>query len=90
MGCEFIIRPERKEDYRDVENLVRESFWNVYRPGCLEHYVLHELRNDPAFVKETYDDFIKKYPFTKAAFERMGLKQLSDEDIKYYKENYDK
>ena len=34
----------------EVENLVRESFWNVYRPGCLEHYVLHQLRNDPAFV----------------------------------------
>ena len=30
----YIIRPEKKEDYRTVENLVRESFWNVYRPGC--------------------------------------------------------
>ena len=49
-----------------------------------------KINDDPAFVKETYDDFIKKYPFTKVAFERMGLKQLSDEDIKYYKENYDK
>ena len=49
---DFIIRPERPEDYRAVEELVRESFWNVYRPGCLEHYVLHVLREDPAFVKE--------------------------------------
>lgn len=47
-----MIRLERKEEYRDVENLVRESFWNVYRPGCQEHYVLHQLRNDPAFVTE--------------------------------------
>ena len=46
------IRLERKEDYREVENLVRESFWNVYRPGCSEHYVIHVLRDDPAFVKE--------------------------------------
>ena len=46
------IRLEKKEDYRAVENLVRESFWNVYRPGCSEHYVIHVLRDDPAFVKE--------------------------------------
>ena len=52
MNGNVIIRPEREEEYRDVENLVREAFWNVYRPGCLEHYVLHLLRNDPAFVKE--------------------------------------
>ena len=48
----YIIRNETPNDYRETENLVRESFWNVYRPGCLEHYVLHILRNDPAFVKE--------------------------------------
>ena len=51
-----IIRKETPDDYREVENLVRESFWNVYRPGCLEHFVLHELRCDPAFVKEL--DFV--------------------------------
>ncbi len=50
------IRLERADDYRAVENLVRESFWNVYRPGCSEHYVIHVLRNDPAFVKEL--DFV--------------------------------
>ena len=50
------IRLERKEEYREVENLVRESFWNVYRPGCLEHYVLKCLRNDPDFVPEL--DFV--------------------------------
>lgn len=52
----YIIRSERKEDYRAVEELVRESFWNVYRPGCLEHYVIHVLRDDPAFVREL--DFV--------------------------------
>ncbi len=44
------IRPETPADFRNTENLVREAFWNVYRPGCLEHYVLHCLRDDPAFV----------------------------------------
>lgn len=53
---DYIIRLERNEEYREVENLVREAFWNVYRPGCLEHYVLNQLRNDPAFIKEL--DFV--------------------------------
>ncbi|MBQ3708890.1 MAG: N-acetyltransferase, partial [Clostridia bacterium] len=44
------IRLERPEDHRTVENLIRESFWNVYHPGCSEHYVIHVLRDDPAFV----------------------------------------
>lgn len=46
------IRLEKKEEYREVENLVRESFWNVYRPGCLEHFVLNQLRNNPDFIAE--------------------------------------
>ncbi|MCI7248042.1 MAG: N-acetyltransferase [Clostridiales bacterium] len=50
------FRLERKEDYLAVENLVRESFWNVYRPGCLEHYVLKKLRDCPQFVREL--DFV--------------------------------
>ena len=53
---DYIIRPEERKDRREVENLIRESFWNVYRPGCSEHYVIHVLRDDPAFVKEL--DFI--------------------------------
>ena len=52
----IIIRLEKQEEYREVENMVRESFWNVYRPGCLEHYVLNQLRNDPAFIQEL--DFV--------------------------------
>lgn len=52
----YKIRLETPSDYAEVENLVRESFWNVYRPGCLEHYVLHCLRNDKDFVPEL--DFV--------------------------------
>ena len=46
------IRREAPADYRTVEELVRESFWNVYHPGCTEHYVLHRYRNEPDFVPE--------------------------------------
>ena len=56
MCNDYIIRPEKEEDFRAVEELIRESFWNVYRPGCSEHYVMHVLRDDPAFVKEL--DFV--------------------------------
>lgn len=48
----IIIRREKENEYRAVENLTRESFWNVYRPGCMEHYVLHCYRTDPDFVPE--------------------------------------
>lgn len=49
---DYTIRLERQEERREIENLVREAFWNVYRPGCLEHYVLHEMRNHPDFIPE--------------------------------------
>lgn len=52
MNKNIVIRLEKKEERHEVENLVRESFWNVYRPGCLEHFVLHELRNDADFVPQ--------------------------------------
>ena len=50
------IRLETPRDWREVENLTREAFWNVYRPGCSEHFVMHVLREDPAFVKQL--DFV--------------------------------
>ena len=53
---DYTIRLERECEYRDVESLVRDAFWNVYRPGCLEHYVLKQLRHDPSFVPEL--DFV--------------------------------
>ena len=50
------IRLETPSDWREVENLTREAFWNVYRPGCTEHYVLNQYRSNPAFVPEL--DFV--------------------------------
>lgn len=46
------IRLERPRDFCEVENLTREAFWNVYRPGCTEHYVLNQFRSNPDFIKE--------------------------------------
>lgn len=53
---DYLIRLEQPEDYRETEELVREAFWNIYHPGCSEHYLLHVMRDDPAFVREL--DFV--------------------------------
>lgn len=52
MENNYIIRLETSADYSEVENLTREAFWNVYRPGCVEHYVLHRYRIRPDFIPE--------------------------------------
>jgi predicted N-acetyltransferase YhbS len=46
------IRLENKADYYEVENLTREAFWDVYRPGCSEHLVLNHLRQAESFIKD--------------------------------------
>ena len=79
---DYIIRLERKEEHRETERLVRESFWNVYRPGCLEHYVLNQLRNDPAFVPEL--DFVMEKDgqlIGQNIFVRANIKADSGRDI---------
>ena len=52
----YTIRLETRKDHAEVENLIRESFWNVYRPGCYEHYLIRCLRKDKDFVPEL--DFV--------------------------------
>ncbi len=46
------LRREELTDYRETENLTREAFWNIYSPGCDEHYLLHVMRDCPEFVQE--------------------------------------
>ena len=50
------IREERSTDYWKVEELTREAFWNLYKPGCDEHYLVHTMRSHPDFIKEL--DFV--------------------------------
>lgn len=47
-----IIRNETEKDYREVEELTREAFWNVYKPGADEHYFVHKMRSHPDFIPE--------------------------------------
>ena len=78
---EYTIRREKETDYFEVENLIRESFWNVYRPGCVEHYLMHLLRKSPDFVKEldfvmeTDGRIIGQIAFVKACISEEGGKK---------------
>jgi putative acetyltransferase len=49
---ELIIRHENTEDYFESEEIIRLAFWNVYRPGCDEHYLLHLLRDDRSYLPD--------------------------------------
>ena len=70
-----IIRNETPADYRAVEELTRESFWNVYKPGADEHYYIHMMRSHPdfipelAFVLECGGEIIGNIMYTKAWLE---------------------
>jgi len=52
----ILIRQEEEHDFKNVEHMTREAFWDLYKPGCDEHLVVHKIRKVPAFVKEL--DFI--------------------------------
>ncbi|MBN1399095.1 MAG: N-acetyltransferase [Bacteroidetes bacterium] len=53
---EIQIRNEHENDFRQVEELTREAFWNLHVPGCDEHYLVHVMRNHPDFISEL--DFV--------------------------------
>lgn len=46
------IRNEVPQDYRTVEEIARNAFWNLYFPGCHEHFVVHQMRKHPDFIKD--------------------------------------
>lgn len=48
----IVIRQEKENEYFIVENVIRTAFWNVYKPGCDEHHMLHQLRQSKDFIPE--------------------------------------
>ena len=71
----IVIRLETEKDYRAVEELTREAFWNVYKPGADEHYFVHTMRSHPdfipelAFVLELNGEIVGNIMYTKAWLE---------------------
>jgi len=51
-SIEVLLRLEEEKDYNSVENLTREAFWNVYKPGCDEHLLVHNIRKKKEFIKD--------------------------------------
>ncbi|MFA9378779.1 MAG: GNAT family N-acetyltransferase [Lachnotalea sp.] len=81
---EFTIRNEEEKDYFEVENVIREAFWNIYRPGCNEHLVTHNFRTNASFIKEL-DFVIEKegeiigniiYSYVKLKLDHGGVKKF--------------
>ena len=52
MEKNITIRPERVSDYQQVEDIIRQAFYNLYTPGCTEHYLAHAIRPHPDFLPE--------------------------------------
>lgn len=52
----MLIRNEEKRDYEEVERITRKAFYNLYVPGCVEHYLVHVMRGHEDFVPEL--DFV--------------------------------
>ena len=46
-----LLRMEEEKDYETVENITREAFWNVYKPGCDEHLLIHNMRKNNNSIK---------------------------------------
>ena len=83
---EISLRLEQEIDYKSVENLTREAFWNHYSPGCTEHYLVHIMRNSESFIKELAfvaihsNQIVGNIMYTKAYVLRDG-----DDHAGYYK-----
>lgn len=66
------IRNEVEADYKTVEDMTRRAFWNLYAPGCVEHYLVHVMRahedflSELDFVIEVDDQVIGNIMYTKA------------------------
>ena len=52
----MLIRNEKPEDYRTVEEMIKRTFWNLSEPGCSEHYFAHQVRQSKDYIPEL--DFV--------------------------------
>ena len=51
-NMETLIQVATQKDFKITENITRETFWNLYKPGCNEHLVLNKLRNSKSYIRE--------------------------------------
>ncbi len=48
----ILIRSETENDYFENELVTHKAFWNLYVPGCNEHYLVYLLRDHPDYLPE--------------------------------------
>lgn len=46
------IRHETMDEHFMVEQMTRDAFWNLYVPGCDEHYLVHRIRRHGDYIPE--------------------------------------
>jgi pyrophosphate--fructose-6-phosphate 1-phosphotransferase len=73
------IRRIENKDFKEVENVIREAFWNVYMPGCDEHLIIHKLKDDKCFVNDLSIVIEEDNKIIGAIFYALG--KLKNEDI---------
>ena len=78
---EIELRLEEEKDYKTVENLTREAFWNHYVPGCDEHLLVHNLRKTNVFIKEL--DFVAIYNNKIAGNIMYAKSTIKNNDLEY-------
>jgi len=78
---EIELRLEEEKDYKTVENLTREAFWNHYVPGCDEHLLVHNLRKTNVFIKEL--DFVAIYDNKIAGNIMYAKSTIKNNDLEY-------
>ncbi len=79
---DIILRNEREEDYKIVEQLTREAFWNVHVPGCNEHYLVHIMRDSELFIREL--DFVAELNGKIVGNIMFMQSMITDKDDKMY------
>lgn len=74
---QITLRLEQPQDFRRVEELTREAFWDNFCPGCDEHYLAHILRD--------YEDFIPELDYVAEISEEGGAEPVLAGNIMYCK-----
>ena len=84
------IRKEEESDYERVEKITRQAFWNLYVPGCVEHYLVHVMRSHEDFlpeldlVIEVDGQVIGNIMYTKAKLvDESGMKKRSSPSARF-------
>ena len=72
------IRNEEPRDYGTVENITRDAFYNLYIPGCVEHYLVHTMREHDDFIQEL--DFVLELDGVVIGYIMYTKAALTDDD----------